>query len=169
MKIEVVELEVRRALAEKTLGSSLKLSRSMTKVYGNITNHMKKYQEAPGLNQVPFCKYRNIDWEKMVRPRSYWGRLVGLFKKWEVEVGIPVETNVPADYRFKTVTLNGGRFIRAVHQGPYHKVADTYRQMVKYAKSKRLNLAGFSIEEYTNSPQDVLPEDLTTNVLIPLL
>ena len=55
-----------------------------------------------------------------------------------------------------------------MHIGPYQKVGETYKKMVKFAKENNLALENESIEYYLNDPSTVTKDKLETEVLIPI-
>jgi len=66
--------------------------------------------------------------------------------------------------------IPGGDYATTVHHGPYEKLADTYAQLCGQwlPGSGREMRSGPGFEIYRNSPQDTPPEDLITEVYVPL-
>lgn len=66
--------------------------------------------------------------------------------------------------------IEGGRYARIVHTGPYHELKTAYDWLYQTwlpASAEELrNLP--CLEEYTNSPRHVLTKDLETIVMMPL-
>ncbi len=67
-------------------------------------------------------------------------------------------------------TLAGGACAVAVHRGPYEKLPDVYRALIGEwlpASGRELRAAP-PMEFYRNSPMDTKPEDLYTEIYLPL-
>jgi len=55
-----------------------------------------------------------------------------------------------------------------IHTGPYEKVGETFDKLTKFIESSGLAMAGPVLEKYLNNPQMVKPEELKTEVIIPV-
>ncbi|WNO11136.1 AraC family transcriptional regulator [Teredinibacter sp. KSP-S5-2] len=67
-------------------------------------------------------------------------------------------------------TLEGGRYATITHFGPYEKLSDTYRALYgKWLKDSGYEAADKPcIEIYMNDPESTAPEDLVTDIYLPL-
>ena len=71
-------------------------------------------------------------------------------------------------------TLAGGKFAKYVYVGSYDKMEQTYCDMIsKWIPAQGLEVSSqadaVSIESYKNSPEDTPPEELITEIYIPVL
>ncbi len=88
---------------------------------------------------------------------------------WDFTVCIPVNDNsVTPTGRIKALELAPTRVAKAVHVGPYDSTEKTYMAIEAYIKKRGLEIAGKSMEEYVNSPQDTPPNELITNIYYPI-
>jgi effector-binding domain-containing protein len=68
------------------------------------------------------------------------------------------------------LTLEAGRYVKALHVGSYRKVGDTYTRIREYAADQGLgDFKPYSIEFYLNDPKEVAEQELETEVLVPLI
>lgn len=55
-----------------------------------------------------------------------------------------------------------------IHTGPYEKVGETYDKVMKFVAASGLAVAGPVLEKYLNNPMMVKPEELKTEVIVPV-
>jgi effector-binding domain-containing protein len=55
-----------------------------------------------------------------------------------------------------------------IHTGPYEKVGETFDKLMKFVASSGFAVAGPLLEKYLNNPQMVKPEELKTEVIVPV-
>jgi AraC family transcriptional regulator len=67
-------------------------------------------------------------------------------------------------------TIGGGDYAVTTHAGPYEKLAETYATLCGQAVPAhgRELRAGPSLEFYRNNPRDTAPEDLRTDIYVPV-
>ncbi len=83
---------------------------------------------------------------------------------------IAVGPNVSGDGEVGVQEIAGGDYAVTLHRGPYDNLADTYARLCGQwlpAHGRELRSAP-SLEIYRNSPQDTAPDDLLTDVYLPL-
>lgn len=81
---------------------------------------------------------------------------------------VPPTANVPAG--LDTTTIPAGRYAKAIHKGPYDRLGDAWSQLMGAwipQHDERIG-AGVSFEVYRNTPMDAKPEDLVTELYVPL-
>jgi AraC family transcriptional regulator len=86
----------------------------------------------------------------------------------EWEVGFPVAEGTTAqpplavkNWKFMSVAV-------AVHKGAYAKTGDTIQRLLNWISEKGYVVAGPTLERYLNNPMQVKPEELLTEILIPV-
>jgi len=89
-------------------------------------------------------------------------------KKWNMLIGFPVKEKTEGEGNIKSGSIEKGRFVKAIHRGPYQKVGETYKLMTDYIKKENFKIKNESIEYYLNDPKTTKKEDLETIVLIPI-
>lgn len=85
-----------------------------------------------------------------------------------VEVAWPVAGKVSGSGDIKVYTLPGGKMVRTVHKGPYDTCEPTYLALFSWMEKHRLQVAGPIREIYPNDPREVKPEDILTEILVPI-
>jgi len=55
-----------------------------------------------------------------------------------------------------------------MHQGPYEEVGTAYERLIAWIAEQGLEIAGPPMEAYLNDPYEVTPEEILTEVLIPV-
>jgi AraC family transcriptional regulator len=86
------------------------------------------------------------------------------------DAAITVTDGVAAEKGVGIQLLAGGRYAVALHCGQYQKISHTYARVCGewLPKSGRELLSSPSLEVYRNSPRDVEPENLLTDIYLPL-
>ncbi len=108
---------------------------------------------------------------------SIRGTMIGVYYKspadtkpadLEWEVGFPVAEGTTAQpplvvksWKFMSVAV-------AVHKGTYEKSGETIGRLMKWINEKGYVVAGPTLERYLNNPMQVKPEDLLTEIWIPV-
>ncbi len=165
-KIEIIERESEEVVMMSATVSTFKLPTIMGKVYKELFSYLNSIDsEAKGAS---YTRYLDLDWHGM-RTESKLSAFFKLFtRKWKMEMGIAVDSEVPEEGEIKRTTLSAGKFLKTMHIGPYHKVGETYKLLLNYADMKNLKLKNESFEFYLNDPRETPKEKLETLVLVPL-
>ena len=64
--------------------------------------------------------------------------------------------------------LPGGRMVRTLHRGPYETCESTYLALFSWIEEHYLQIAGPIREIYPNDPREVKPEEIITEIFIPV-
>jgi effector-binding domain-containing protein len=90
-------------------------------------------------------------------------------KIWDFTVAVPVTDNSKkATGKIKAMELPPMKVAKTVYVGPYDGSEKTYMAMEVNMKKRGYEVAGKSIEEYVNSPEDTPPNELITNIYYPI-
>lgn len=91
-------------------------------------------------------------------------------EKIRFDCGLTVGDRVAAEGDIGVQTLEGGDYAVVTHRGPYSGLGETYRWLYGtwLPTSGREPRHAPPFEVYRNSPQQVAPEDLLTDVYLPL-
>ncbi len=83
-----------------------------------------------------------------------------------IEILQSIEVEAPVD----TKNVKGGRYAMSTHFGPYDTLSETYAQLCgQWVPQNGHEIADRGcIEIYQNNPEDTEPEDLITDIYIPL-
>jgi effector-binding domain-containing protein len=58
--------------------------------------------------------------------------------------------------------------MRTVHRGPYETCEPTFLALFSWIESRHLQIADPIREVYTNDPGEVKPEEILTEILVPV-
>ena len=86
----------------------------------------------------------------------------------EVEVAWPVNEPVKGTKEIKAYVLPGGRMAHVVHKGPYETCEPTYLALFAWIEEKSLTICGPIREMYPNDPRVVPPQDIITDIYVPV-
>jgi len=81
---------------------------------------------------------------------------------------VPANAKVPAG--LDTTLIPAGRYAKAIHKGPYEGLPDAWSQLMGAwipQHDERIG-DGVSFEVYRNTPMDAKPDDLVTELYVPL-
>ena len=83
---------------------------------------------------------------------------------------VDADTDVEPEGEIGVQTISKGTYAMATHFGPYENLSKTYCQLCgQWMPEKGYEIASKpSIEIYQNTPEDTEPEDLITDIYIPL-
>jgi effector-binding domain-containing protein len=168
LSCEIVELSEQKSLSIKKIVNTMQLGSEMEKAYTGIAKFMEENGQGFMEQHPPYCLYRNVNWDELMKPMGFWAKLKMMFKKWNLEMGVPVQEGLPQNCEFELSVFPAGKFLKTVHLGAYYKVSETYKKMVTWAQENGIKLGNISIEQYTNSPKEVATDELKTFVLIPV-
>ena len=86
----------------------------------------------------------------------------------DVEVAFPVEEKVEETDEIKVYELEGGKMAKIVHKGAYETSESTYNKLFKWLKDNSQEVIGPMREVYPNDPREVKPEEILTEIYIPI-
>jgi effector-binding domain-containing protein len=147
----------------------MKLGKVMGPAYMEIMESMKKQGIEVNEKNIPFTKYKNIQWDSMNKKGLFAFIHMMFFQKWDMDIGIPCTEQAKAEGRIQKIKLEKGKFLRAMHVGPYMKVGDTYNTIRSFAADKNLKLSNYSLEFYLNDPRETPAAELKTEVFVPVI
>lgn len=85
-----------------------------------------------------------------------------------VEVAWPVSGSSDNSGEIKMYELPGGKMVRAFHKGPYETCESTYYKIFDWIDEQHLQIAGPIREIYPNDPRMVKPEEIVTEIHVPV-
>ena len=86
----------------------------------------------------------------------------------DVEVAVPVAGKVPSGGEILLYTIPGVKMARIIHKGPYETCELFYQKVMDWIAAKGLRVKGPMREIYHNNPQEVKPEEIMTEILVPV-
>lgn len=86
------------------------------------------------------------------------------------DAGLVVPLAVPPSHGLHALTIPSGTYARTVHVGPYQDLSDSWSELMGpwLAKSGYHIAPGLSYERYLNTPRDVPPAELRTELYLPV-
>jgi len=85
-----------------------------------------------------------------------------------VEVVWPVTGTVTGSGDIEVYTLPGGKMVRTFHKGPYETCEYTYLALFSWIEKHHLQITGPIREIYPNDPREVKPEEILTEIMVPV-
>lgn len=146
---EIKSVESQKTIMVRLTTPAGKLSDVMGEVYGELGAFMGEKGIVPA--GAPYAMYYNMDMEAL-----------------DVEMGFPVAGDPACEGRIKAGEIPGGKIAAAVHTGPYDKLEETYNKLMAFVKEKGLDVQEWMYEYYLNSPLEVKPEELQTQICYPV-
>jgi effector-binding domain-containing protein len=157
---------------EKESGISVKKTGSQTVValihfgsyqqVGKTFEKLSKFFEEKGLklSDPPSCAY-------FMDPKLYYK------EELVAEVRFPVS---PREIEKKIEMNNGMRVFNTTslevafitHKGPYQELMDSYKPLFEWIQNNGYDIAGAPVEVYLKDPQNTKPEDLQTEIQVPV-
>jgi AraC family transcriptional regulator len=86
-----------------------------------------------------------------------------------IEVAWPVSGIVKGSTEIKVYKIPGGKMVHTVHMGPYESCETTYLKLFSWIKEKRLQISGPIREVYPNDPREVPPDEIITEIFVPVI
>lgn len=85
-----------------------------------------------------------------------------------VEAVWPVSGTLKGSGEIKVYELPGGNMVRTLHRGPYETLESTYLTLFSWIEKRHLQITGPIREMYYNNPNEVKPEEIMTEIMIPV-
>ena len=85
-----------------------------------------------------------------------------------VEVAWPISGPAHSSGEIRAYELPGGKMVRAIHKGPYEACEPTYLRVFSWIADKGLMINGPIREVYLNDPCQVKPEEIITEIYVPV-
>ncbi|MDA3863189.1 MAG: GyrI-like domain-containing protein [Deltaproteobacteria bacterium] len=166
--VKVVNSDSFHSLVISDVVGTFKLGKVMGPAYTDLMAQIEKQGVELTDASIPFTIYRKIDWDSFDKKGVISMIKMMFFKKWHIDMGIPVPKSLEDTDKIKNMEVPGGKFLETIHTGPYHKVAKTYDKIKEYADSSGHQLQDYTIEFYLNDPREVKPQEIKTKVQVPI-
>jgi len=152
--ISIVEVSAQQVLGMKKTGTYMLIPELLMKIY-EFT--VKKKIEVTG---PPFFLCHEITPEAVMEANEKGTATV--------EVAWPVSGTVKGTREMKVYDLPGGKMVYTIHRGPYESCEPTYRRLFTWIDSQGLRISGPIREVYPNDPRVVKPEEIITEIFVPV-
>jgi len=108
-------------------------------------------EQPAGMPYAGYREVRNMDMQNM-----------------DVEIGYPVARNLPGRGEIEASSLPGGPVASVTHIGPYNQLGAAYEALAAWTHEQGCGTTNTAYELYYNSPLTTPPEQLRTEVFLPL-
>jgi len=88
--------------------------------------------------------------------------------KCRAEICYPVSGHLTPEGNVAFKELPATDVVYMTHKGPYQKIGNTYNQVFNWILNNRYQVTGPCREVYLNSPDQTKPEDLLTEIQVPV-
>lgn len=85
-----------------------------------------------------------------------------------VEVVVPISKAVEGSEEIKCYELAGGKMAKIIHKGPYEECEPTYNKLFAWIGQKGKRIVGPIREVYLNDPREVSPDEIVTEIYVPI-
>jgi effector-binding domain-containing protein len=164
---KIVDKDVEYTLEIEKNIAMWKMPQEIGQGYKAIVDYLKEKGLEP--SGIPYVHYLNIDWSSVGRRNKLKSILQIFTRKWRLRIGFPVQERIEGNDYIEAGNIPAGRYIQALHRGPYEGLEATYGELRDWAGKQNLRLANETIEKYPSNPQTVKKQDLQTIVLVPVL
>ena len=87
----------------------------------------------------------------------------------DIEVAVPISGRISVEDPLVEVrNLKPLKVASLVHKGTYETIGDGYEKILGYVREKELQITGPMMDLYLNDPNKVKPEDILTEIQIPI-
>jgi len=86
----------------------------------------------------------------------------------DVEIVWPITGSVKGTKEIRAYELPGGQMAHITHKGPYASCEPAYLRLFDWIAEKGLTICGPIREVYTNDPREVAPEEIVTEIFVPV-
>jgi effector-binding domain-containing protein len=164
---KIIDKDVEYTLEIEKNIAMWKMPQEIGQGYKAIIDYLKEKGTEPA--GIPYVHYLGIDWGSIGRKNKIKSILQIFTRKWRLRIGFPVRERIEGNDYIVAGSIPAGRYIQALHRGPYEGLETTYGELRDWAKQQNLRIANETIERYLSNPQTVKKEDLETIVLVPIL
>ena len=162
-------------ILEKEIGPVVEIEETakvwqMPKIFGRDYEKINNYlvSNEAKCSGMPYARYVDMDWEKEVNTGPLGNIIAVLFKRWHFFIGIPGSKMLDSSGEYHAQKMKSQKYARALDKGPYKDVGPTYKALYEWASAQDITLQNEAIECYLNDPAGVKPEDIETEIFIPL-
>lgn len=126
---------------------------NITQTIGHSLFAIAQYAGESGASPAgaPFVAYHGMDGPNM-----------------DLEIGFPFAQKLDGKNKIQASEIPGGAFASCIHVGPYEQLGAAHAALNQWMRKNGYSSAGVSYEFYLNDPQSTPPEELETEIVIPL-
>lgn len=146
---KIEERSVQPTLSVRTRTPVAKLPDVMGPAFGQIMAYLGGQGAYPA--GPPYAAYYNMDMDDL-----------------DVEIGMPVAQPLAGQGEVQASEISAGRVACTVHTGPYEELGKAYAALEQFMAAQNVDGTGVAYEFYLNDPGEAKPNELQTEIVIPL-
>ena len=117
--------------------------------WGRLMEYLETERAFPA--GAPFAGYFNMDMQDL-----------------DVEIGFPVAAPLPGGGDIRASEIPAGKAATTLHTGPYEDFGQAYNALMQWMEEHEYEGTGVAYEFYLNDPTEIAPEELQTQIVLPL-
>ncbi|MEZ4668108.1 MAG: GyrI-like domain-containing protein [Anaerolineae bacterium] len=152
--LKMYPCEIKQQAAQQALSIRFRAAvQDLPKHFGRVYGQIMQYLETLGEQHTgAFAAYYNMDMQYL-----------------DVEAGCPVLKPLPGSGEIKATVIRGGTVAVCHYTGPYDAMPPVYEQLMQFVKEQGYVINGPAYEWYLNGPDEVPPEQLKTDIVLPVM
>ena len=119
------------------------------RAFGSVMAHIGKAGQHP--SGPPFALYHNQD-----------------MNDFDLEAGFPVDEPIEGDGEVQASEIPGGRFCTTVLTGPYDQLPQAWEAITAHLANEKSESETWGYEIYLNDPTTLPPDEIQTQIVLPL-
>lgn len=123
--------------------------------FGMFIQELRKQELPPKISGDSFCIFFDSDLQ-VAEQDTVWG--LGFETQKDADVQLPLKKREYNYQKIATIT----------NRGPYETVGNAYNIIIPYIEENGLKVIGPPVEIWRGNPQEDKPEDLTSEIIIPI-
>jgi effector-binding domain-containing protein len=147
--MEIKDMKEKLALMIRKITSI----QNMPSVLGECYREIMQYVREIGAKEPieSFVIYHNMDMSNL-----------------EIDIGFTVPKKLPDKGHIKMSSIRAGKYVTALHEGPYDTLTNTYNELTAFVQEKELVVEDWVYEVYLNNPMDNPNEPPRTMIYFPV-
>ena len=146
---DVRELPAQLVLAIRTRTTIQDLPQFLGRAYGAIAEYLAELGQHPA--GARYAAYYNMDMQNL-----------------DVEGGFPVSVRLPDKGEIKSGEMPGGKVATCFHLGPNSDIGAAWDALAQWVKDNGHDATGVAYEIYWNDPAHTPPQELRTQLVLPV-
>jgi len=153
-EVTVVEMPAQLVVGVKRTGHFSDMPKAMGDLFGFAMSQNAQFVGAP------FALYHETSKEAIEKADAEGASIL--------DIAFPIGAPIDEDGEFKVYELPGGKMARVVHKGPYDQCEPAYNAVFAWVVENGKSIVGPVREVYPNDPREVAPEDILTEIYVPI-
>ncbi len=150
LEFRVEERAEQPAVSMRTQVPMSELPAFFERAFPAIMGHITAAGQHPA--GPPFALYRNQDMDN-----------------FDIEAAFPVAEPMAVEGELQAIVVPGGKVCTTILTGPYDGLPQAWEALTNYATSEGLESHTWGYEIYLNDPGSVPPEEIQTQLVLPLV